>query len=531
MDINELLKSLNERPASVHPYGISTASWYLKSIADCLAMGDTAPLKAFNLATGDLWAKELSEAQNRLTYCDEQMADPEYITKSIREGTDITSGAVMEYDCILSSKSKDRDRDVVWQKGGLEIDLKMPLLWQHIQVQPIGKHVALLSQDEFVTKSRFAIADTQLGRDAAVLAKFGALRKSHGFRALEASPIETVKGADGRDIVRGWEIKRAACMEGSLVSIPANPDTAILATYQKELDGIATAFSRKLLANDAVKMWAKSVYDKRPIVVQGAELLERSAQLLEKAIEMQTDKAVPATPAESPAEEKGMAGESKPCKRCKSGCGADGKCGSCGYSNEAGKSLADDLDSKSFELSEKLYGMSNPYPAGSFEAITYTLNRNVSKYLQSQLENIGEYDYCTVSATFADSAIVYCSSTKKTYRVLWSLNTEGMPVWTGEPKEVELGISITEKMLNESREEIATKSATAAITKYIADNPTAAPATLTEMARKLAADILTSDGTGGEVKSATEIIRKAVATLEQQTGHENSKVWDSLFVN
>lgn len=275
MTLAELLESIRTRKAAhigASAYGISVASAYLSAMAPCLTGGDLCPTKLFKLASGDLWAKELADAAERMTFCSAAMADPDLLSKSVREGTGIASGAVLEYDCILSSKNKDRDGDIIEQKGGLDIDLKMPLLWQHIQVSPIGKHVALLDQDEFTTKSRFAIADTELGRDAAVLVKFGALRKSHGFKPGEFAPLEIVKGGDGRDVVKGWHIKKAKCMEGSLVSIPANPDTAILQTYEKEFDGIATAHSRGLLKNALVKHWAKGVFDARPVQSSGMSL-------------------------------------------------------------------------------------------------------------------------------------------------------------------------------------------------------------------------------------------------------------------
>jgi hypothetical protein len=133
---------------------IATADRYIKAIAGCLSGEGACPVQIFKLASGELWQKELADAAKRLTYCDEAMADSEFLAKSAREGTDISSGAVLEYDCILSSKRKDRDGDIVEQAGGLELDKNMPALWQHIQLSPIGKHVAMLSQDEhFASRS------------------------------------------------------------------------------------------------------------------------------------------------------------------------------------------------------------------------------------------------------------------------------------------------------------------------------------------------------------------------------------------
>lgn len=278
MTINEILQSLSIRSTGSR-WGIGTALQYVRSVDSCFSGGGTK-LADLKFADADLWAKELAEASLRLTYCDSEMAGFD-LTKSINEGTGITSGAVLEYDCILSSRRKDRDGDILESKG-LEIDVKMPLLWQHIQVQPIGKHVAVLSQSDDLVKCKFAIADTTLGRDAAILTKFGALRKSHGFKPFDFAPVEVVKGAgpNGQDVVRGWHVKRAAVMEGSLVSIPANTDGNVTAVYEKafagQLDGIRTAAGRDLLADPLVKTWAKSILDSRPVQSPGVTLASKA---------------------------------------------------------------------------------------------------------------------------------------------------------------------------------------------------------------------------------------------------------------
>lgn len=278
MAISELslVESLAERQA-IDRWGIGTAYQYLKAIRD------ESPSEAVkSLGDDTKWDRELADAASRLTYCDPGM---EVDAKSISDGSGITAGAILEYDAVLSSRRKDRDGDVLETKG-LAIDAKMPLLWQHLQLQPIGKHVVVLSQDDDRVVCKFAIADTALGRDAATLTRFGALRKSHGFKPMagEVEPIEVLKNAKGelllndkgQPIVRGWHVKKANVYEGSLVSIPSNVDGNVLRMYEKQFDGLATVFSRDMLRDPLIKHWAKGIYDKRPVTVPGMDLVVRS---------------------------------------------------------------------------------------------------------------------------------------------------------------------------------------------------------------------------------------------------------------
>lgn len=274
MEIQDLLDSLGGRDLI---YGISTAAKHIGGIAPCLSGSGSCPKDVFGLADAALWTKELEESVSRLVYAIEKMHQNDVIEKSIRDGSEIQSGAVLEYDCVLSARAKDLDGDVLWQKGGMEIDPKMPLLWQHIRLQPIGKHLKVLDQDDDVTKASFAIADIPLGRDAAVLLKFGALRKSHGFIPREFRP-NSVKKVDGKTIVTGWDVLKSYCVEGSLVSVPANPRADILKVYAKEFDGVCTAHSRGMLKSPAVVAWSKSVFDSRPAMAQGVGVAAKEAE-------------------------------------------------------------------------------------------------------------------------------------------------------------------------------------------------------------------------------------------------------------
>jgi len=267
--LNNILESLPYRDTL---WGIGTAERFLASVVPCFNGSDLCPTKLFQLADEGLWKKELAESAERLTYAIKEMHENDVMEKSIRSGADICRDAVMEYDCILSARSRDRDGDLLEQKNGLEIDSAMPLLWQHIRVQPIGKLVKTLSQTEDETRCRFAIIDTELGRDAAKLVAFGALRKSHGFVPKDFVPLETKRLSDGKEIVLGWHVKKSLCVEGSLVSVPSHDKGRIFRVYQKEFDGICTAFSRGELKSPIVSTWAKGFYDARPVVVAGADI-------------------------------------------------------------------------------------------------------------------------------------------------------------------------------------------------------------------------------------------------------------------
>lgn len=466
MIIEQLLESIRNRP-SAGIYGIGIASSYLKSMGACLTGGGFCPTNIFKNATSELWAKELLDSDSRFTYCDESTSDSDFMQKSVREGTDITPGAILEYDCVLSSKRQDRDRDIIEQKGGLELDLKQPALWQHNQLAPIGKLIKVLSQDEMLTKCRYALADTELGRDAAVLVKFGALRKSIGFKPSEFSPIEIVKNAQGVDTVRGWHIKKAMGMEGSLVSIPANADANILGVYAKQFDGLATAFSRGELKNDVVKHWAKGLYDLRQVQVSGADLETKTA------CGCGTKAAISAGPTgvdalkETPcptADCKGVLDHSGTCVACgykkksamtSGSAGMDvtkgKKCPGCDGDMESGKckKCGKSCDKSLVALTSKMYGAA-PYPAGSFEAIQYDLRGSAKAYLEANAVAVGEA-YVDLLATLADSAVVcinpYTTGRKQAcYQVEYTV-TDGVAAWSGTPAEVTIQPQIIAKSL------------------------------------------------------------------------------------
>jgi hypothetical protein len=98
----------------------------------------------------------------------------------------------------------------------------------------------------------YAIADTALGRDAATLVEFEALRISHGFRPLK---FERIASRTRGGPPEGFHVFTFEVMETSLVSVPSNRDAVV------------TAFSRQKLHSPLVKSWAGGLMAGRPVLV------------------------------------------------------------------------------------------------------------------------------------------------------------------------------------------------------------------------------------------------------------------------
>lgn len=443
-ELTDLADSLGSR-LMLNRWGVGTALQYVKAI------GSSGP-DIYGI-TPDAWTKEMQSAAERLTYCDESSGDTEFITKSIREGTDISAGAVLEYDAMMVTRRKDRDGDIL-EPSGLDIDTKMPLLAHHVQAAPYGKHVAIIKQNDDAWVSRWAIADFPLGRDMAVLTRFGSIRKSHGFKPLpgEFEPIEVVKGADGKSRANGWHIKRAGVFEGSGVSIPSNVDGNVLTIYEKQFDGICTAFSRDMLETDAMKTWAKSFYDQRPTQARGMSLEDMAEQ------------------------------RSEP-QQTKDG------------GEVETKGIGETLEDYEFP--------------GSYEWIRERLSK--------QLGNDIDIGYRYIAATFAKYVIAchsmrddYGKRSMKCYKRMWKLDDDKMPVFDGEPKEIKVEPKIIEKMVAD----LETKSigdGGGQVLSTIEERD----ATLMEISRSLMAKAIGHDN-DDEVIAALEPIEKALGAVRQQ---------------
>jgi len=272
--MDEILKQLASRDATGGRWGIGTAAVYMQQLE-----ASSDPAKLFGASAGE-WTAAKEAAKNRLTFCDPGMVvesfDPggkaefdvwDHAVKLVKITPDISVGlpvlkrasdgdlnSAMEFDAIITTNRVDRDGDILEPKGAIP-DPAMPLLWQHIPMEPIGKLLKISQQNSKRVKGRFAIADTPLGRDAAELVEFGALRISHGFIPTDFEERKNGKKDDANGEFLGWHITAYEIIEVSLVSVPSNTDAVV------------TAFSRQKLHHPAVKQWASTLNDERPVMV------------------------------------------------------------------------------------------------------------------------------------------------------------------------------------------------------------------------------------------------------------------------
>ncbi len=222
--------------------GVITADRYFRGVQDCYTDGDSCPVKLFNIYNEAEWRIKLDEAETKLVYSNDDM--------EVKEFEKAKGGPLMVFDAVITSTKRDRDQDILEAKGAT-IDPKSPLLWQHIPMSPIGAFMGKTSHTDDLLAGRFSIADTELGRDTALLIEMKALRISHGFDPTKFKPLKE----------EGWHIEEFEIFEVSVVSIPSNTDAVI------------TQFSREKLHSPLVKQWAKKMFDERTTqVAVGAEL-------------------------------------------------------------------------------------------------------------------------------------------------------------------------------------------------------------------------------------------------------------------
>lgn len=233
-----ILEKLHAGPQRQGRWGIGTAAHYLRQLGD-----------------GEQEIRDFRDAQNKLIYCDEGMCIESHCGAPAAgakgKAKELPEGAVMVFDAIITSKRKDRDGDIL-EPDGARVDERSPLLWQHDHTMPVGRLLEIPSRSKQRIKGRFMIADTPLGRDAAQLIELGVLRISHGFLP-DDDGLEDLEDKEGNWI--GWHILKYEILEVSLVSVPSNTDAVI------------TALNSDKLHHPAVKSWAKSLQDKRPVSV------------------------------------------------------------------------------------------------------------------------------------------------------------------------------------------------------------------------------------------------------------------------
>jgi hypothetical protein len=218
MGPDELLAAVRGRTMTGD--GIGLARGYFSTLVPCLGDG-LCRVRAFELGNPEEWLARLKDAETRLVYCDADMVatggaakgDPAPREWGDKGGKELTPGACMDFDCVITSKRQDRDGDVL-ESGGAEVDERSPLLWQHIPMMPIGKLLKVTGQNKSRVTGRCSILDFPLGHDAALLVEFGALRISHGFIPLEFEPLEG-KDGDAAGVRRGYRVIRFKVLEVS----------------------------------------------------------------------------------------------------------------------------------------------------------------------------------------------------------------------------------------------------------------------------------------------------------------------------
>lgn len=464
MDLTDLLTSLTKR-ANPPRWGIRTAYDYLASIGGCMSDGYCANTIG-KLATPDGWAKALEDAKGRLCYSDDDtsafdvgkssvsIAGKEYEIKQ-------SDKSILDFACVITSSKRDRDFDVLETKGA-RVDTKMPLLWQHIPFEPVGKLVRTLAHTDTRLYGQGAIADTEMGRDAAKLVEMGALRISHGFRPEEWEPLDEKDGM-------GWRIHKFEIIEFSLVSIPSN------------VEAIITAVSREKLHHPLVKAWAQKYFDERPVQVasgfKAPILIQRQDGSVGVGVVVDTDleRAKNGEACECKSAEKSHGHYIKRCScgavisqcRCMSkdkeetvevdGCNtckerkatkADVKmcmtkdckepamyCKSC-----AGKKSAE-TDKDATPSTTK----ANVQLEGSWEHTYGMLAKQLSSFMVGKgLQNA--YGYSYIEAMFPESAIIGVDGREtKYYRCGWGMDgTPAAPKWSGDPVEVKIAASVEE---------------------------------------------------------------------------------------
>lgn len=381
----DILKSLADRKS--RRWGIRKAADYVSSFVGCFGDGE-CPTSLLSVSAKQ-WAKALKEAESSLVYSHPSMRIKDAF------GSDLPAGAILGFECVITTTRKDRDGDVL-ESSGASLDPDMPLLWQHLPLQPIGKFVRESTRSKSFVKGVFAIADTELGRDAKTLVEFKSLRISHGFQPTEFEPI-----FDEKDRHEGWHIRKYEVLETSLVSVPANSGAIITDVFAKsfseELDGIRTAYGRSLLKTDAVKAWAKHFYDNRPVQGNGCACGTKNTAVANSADATVTVK-LDATDLIKALETHGKIAEPK---------------------------------------TEKMYG--EFHIPGSFESVQCQLQRTLKRHLLKSSLEVCESWWCWLEATFPDHAIV-CLEGDHHYRLSYSV-VDGMAAWDGEPTKVEIDVS------------------------------------------------------------------------------------------
>jgi HK97 family phage major capsid protein/HK97 family phage prohead protease len=248
MSYQSLIKHIRRRTRSL---GIGTAADYLRELEVCLH--GRCPSGLLDGASRRTWHAWLKSARRKLVYHHAEMrpvtekaeGKRQKAEESLSSPYDLPPHTIATFPAVITTTRQDLDGDVL-ETTGAQLDPRAPLLWQHLPDFPIGRLLDVGDRTATRLTGQFAIADTALGNDAALLAEHGALRISHGFLPTKWKPLDT------EDPLAGYHILEFKILEVSLVSIPSNPDAVI------------EAFSREKLAHPLVKAWAAGMFDRRP---------------------------------------------------------------------------------------------------------------------------------------------------------------------------------------------------------------------------------------------------------------------------
>ena len=454
------VKSRNE-PGGEFNYGITTADRYVKTLQQCVG----SDLCYRYAAKGNVSFNDaLKKAESTLTYSQPDMQVQEiymdFKSRVVKGEMELPKNTLMVFKNVLTSPKKDRDGDILRTQGA-KLDPKMLLLWQHVHTLPIGKVVGTASHTSKSLEVYTAIVDlNELANDAATMVDNDMGRFSHGFRALE---YEALAGKSGKTTGKdGFDVKSFEVMEESLVSVPANTDAGVqeimldLIESDKLTSSMMKGYGKRLRENNTTTVSAGGL--DLTITVKKADADDESKSLAKKDCGCGGDPAkagqdgcdcAPAKTDDDPISAPAGADDSKESKVNCPDCGAaidDGKCDDCGYQ----KDIDAELETKS-------------HIAGSWEEYKLQLERGLNKFL----ENAGVVEpyeegkgmmsgYSYIIATKADYAIVMCSKDggEYHYKIKWTM-TDGEAKWAGAPEEVQLKLTVQDKVFHETLKEVA----------------------------------------------------------------------------
>jgi hypothetical protein len=470
----ELITSIAKREASRNEfgYGIGIASHYLKSVASCMGDEECMARSLGGSVSPAVWATMLKEAEARPTYINDEMTFGEKATstdgfKEILKRCksamppEVPKHCAMVFSHVITTTKMDRDRDIM-ETEGANVDPRAPFLWQHIPVNPIGKHLGIEQQDKMILKAVSCILDINtLCGDAIKFIEADVLRISHGFRPKK---FEAIPDTVGSQVPNGFRVKEYDVVEVSGVSVPANADAII------------TLYSRKSLQHDLTKAYAKKFYDARPaMVASGIDILKLDAFEAGGRRFVAETKSTSCSCGDSPVSTNKAAAtteEKKPCASEEMGDGKEkkkGKCESCGCDLVDGKcekcegmkagrfsmkmfTGADgkaELRAEPAATGEKLYAAVED----SYEWVRDNLQGQVKSYLiakQAIVEDEKSYNYCYIEATLPGNVIVAAEQRgKQTYYQIGWKKVDGFPKLDGDVSEVKVQASVITKSFGE----------------------------------------------------------------------------------